>query len=174
MAARRRDRPPLHRWTPDFSQLRWSVPAVLPLRCLQTCTAAAALFALLGACGLAPPRSTRVIVRPRAPRTEITIRSVTGLWDATVVTPQGAESIAMSLTQTGDLVTGTLTVRGRTVSSDPSRPAHIDVTGAFNLEFSQTTERIVVLARPDTTGIRISAQVSGLAAQPIVADFVRR
>jgi hypothetical protein len=158
-----------------FSQLQSEPFRPMPLlRCLQTCTAAAALFALLGACGLAPPRSARVIVRPRPPRTEITIRSLTGVWDASVPTTEGGEPVTMSLAQTGDTLKGSLTIGGRTMRSDPARPANLDLNGAFALGFGQTHERVVVRGRPDATGRRISGRVSGLGPQPVSADFIRR
>ena len=122
MGARRPDRPPLDRWTPDFSQLR-SEPfrPMPPLRCLQICTAAAALFAILGACGVPAtrPPGTRVIVRPRPPRAEVTIRSLTGTWVAVWQTPDAVETLTLSIVQRGDALSGTLVVQGRSVGERP-------------------------------------------------------
>jgi hypothetical protein len=142
------------------------------LRCLQTCTAAAALFALLGACGLAPPRSQRVIVRPRPPRTEITIRSLTGIWDATINTPQGRLPVTLSIVQSGDVVAGQLTFRDRSWESRPAPPAHIDNSGAFVLVFGSVPE-IVLRGRASDNGVCIGARVEGLELRPAVVDFFR-
>ena len=146
-----------------------------PLRCLQTFTAAAALFAILGACGLsAPSRGTRVIVRPRPPRAEVTIRSLTGTWVAVWQTPDAIQALTLSLVQSGDALVGTLVVQSRALASDPARPAHLDVVGQFALGFGQEQEIVVVRGRPDATGDRISASISGLLAQPVSLTFRRR
>ena len=145
------------------------------LRCLQTCTAAAALFAILGACGMPPPgRPTRVIVRPRPPRAEVTIRSLTGTWLAVWQTPDAVETLTLSIVQSGDALAGTLIVQGRALPSDPARPAHLDAAGQFAIRFGQSHENIVVRGRPDVTGDRISVSISGLAAHPVVAVFHRQ
>ena len=146
-----------------------------PLRCLQTCTAAAALFAILGACGLpAPRRGTRVIVRPRPPRAEVTIRSLTGTWVAVWQTPDAAETLTLSMVQSGDALSGTLIVQGRGLASDPTKPAHLSIVGQFALELGQAHERVAIRGRPDATGDRISASISGLSAHPVVVTFRRR
>jgi len=146
-----------------------------PLRFLQTCTAAAALFAILGACGLpAPGRGTRVIVRPRPPRAEVTIRSLTGTWVAVWQTPDAGEALTLSLVQSGDALAGTLIAQGRSLASDASQPARLDVAGQFALGFGQAHERLVIRGRPDATGDRISASISGLSAQPAAVTFRRQ
>ena len=142
------------------------------VRCLQTCTAAAALFALLGACGLAPPRSQRVIVRPRPPRTEITIRSLTGVWDATLNTPEGRTPLTLSVVQSGDALTAQLTFRDRSWASRPAPPARIDNSGAFVLVFGSSPE-IVLRGRASDNGVYIAARVEGLALRPALVDFFR-
>ena len=144
------------------------------LRCLQTCTAAAALFAALGACGLPPPgRPTRVILRPRPPRAEMTIRSLTGMWVAVWQTPDRVETLTLSLVQSGDTLTGTLVVQGRSLSSDSRRPASLDLAGQFAIEFGQSLENVIVRGRPDATGDRIFTSVSGLSTQPASLTFRR-
>src|SRR6185295_9586965 len=123
------DRPPLEPWTPCISQLP-SEPfrPMTSLRYLQTLTAGAALFAILGACGLAPARSApRPIVRPHPPRGDVTIRSLTGRWVAVRQTPDAIGTRSLSLGQSGDRLTGTLTVDGRTFVSDPAREALLDL-----------------------------------------------
>jgi hypothetical protein len=146
-----------------------------PLRVLQTLTAAAALFAILGACGLPPPgRATRVVVRPRPPRAEVTIRSLTGTWAAVWRTPDGLETLTLSVVQSGDALSGTLSVQGRSLASSPARPAQLDVAGQFALALGQSHERVVVLGRPDATGNRISASISGLSGHPVVVTFQRQ
>jgi hypothetical protein len=142
------------------------------LRCFQTCTAAAALFALLGACGLAPPRSQRVIVRPRPPRTEITIRSLTGVWDATINTPEGRTPLTLSVVQSGDALTAQLTFRERSWDSRPAPPARIDDSGGFVLVFGPSPE-IVLRGRASDNGVHIGARVEGLELRPAVVDFFR-
>ena len=145
------------------------------LRCFQTCTAAAALFALSGACGLpAPGRTTRVVVRPRPSSPEVRIRSLTGAWVAVWRRPEADEVFTLSMVQSGDAVTGTLVVRGRTLASDPSRPARLDANGQFVLGFGQTHETIDLHGRPDSTGDRVAASISGLAAHPLVLTFRRQ
>jgi len=137
--------------------------------------AAAALFAILGACGLPPPgRPTRVIVRPRPPRAEVTIRSLTGTWVAVWQTPDAVETLTLSIVQSGDTLAGRLIVQGRALASDPARPAHLDAAGQFVLGFGQAHENVIVRGRPDMTGDRISASISGLAAHPAAVVFHRR
>lgn len=144
------------------------------LRCLQTFTAAAALFAILGACGLAPAVSApRPIARPRPPRAEVTIRSLTGTWVADRETPDGAETLTLSMVQSGDALAGTLIVQGRALASDPAQPAHLDAAGQFVLGLGHAHE-IVVRGRPDAMGDRISTSISGLSALPVVVTFARQ
>ena len=69
---------------------------------------------------------------------------------------------------------GRLIVQGRALASDPARPAHLDAAGQFALGFGQSHESVVVRGRPDITGDRISASISGLAAHPVVVVFRRR
>jgi hypothetical protein len=146
-----------------------------PLRCLQTCTAAAALFAVLGACGVPVPHpGSRVIPRPRPPRAEVTIRSLTGTWVAVWRTPEGIETLTLSIVQSGDALSGTLLAQGRGLASDPTSPARLSIIGRFTLELGQPHERVVVRGQPDSTGDRISASISGLSAQPVVVTFRRR
>ena len=145
------------------------------LRCLQTCTAAAALFAILGACGLPAPRlGPRVIVRPRPPRAEVIIRSLTGVWVAVWRTPDALETLTLSTVQSGDALSGTLIVQGRSLASDPARPAQLSILGRFTLELGQSHERVVVRGQPDATCDGISASISGLSAQPVVVTFRRQ
>ena len=180
MGARRLDRPPLDRWTPDFSQLRSeSFRPMPPLRVLQTVTAAAALFAILGACGvrgltLPSPGPPRGIARPRPPQAEVTIRTLTGTWVAVWQTPDGLDTLTLSLVQRGDSVSGTLIVQGRGLASDPMKPAPLSIIGRFRLEVGQSHETVVVAGRPDATGDRISAAISGLSLNPLVLTFRRR
>ena len=145
------------------------------LRSLQTLTAAAALFAILGACGLAPARSSpRPIARPHPPRPEVIIRSLTGTWVAVWQTPDGIETLTLAIVQHGDALAGTLTVHGRTLASDPTRPAHLDVNGQFGLGLGQAHEIVGVQGRSDTNGDRISALMTGLSAHPVVVTFRRQ
>ena len=145
------------------------------LRCLQICTAAGALFAVLGVCGLSPPgRPTRVVVRPRPPRPHMTIRSLTGTWVGVWQTPDGVETLAISIVQSGSALSGTLTLQADTFATDPARPAHVDVNGRFALEFGRSHERVVVRGRPDASGDRIVASVSGLSTDPVPVTFRRR
>jgi hypothetical protein len=144
------------------------------LRYLQTLTAGAALFALLGACGLAPARSApRPIVRPHPPRGDLTIRSLTGMWVGVRQTPDATETLTLSLVQSGDALTGSLTRDGQTFTSDPARPARLEPSGQFVLEFGRAHE-IVVQGRTEATGNRISTSIKSLATQPIVVVFRRR
>jgi hypothetical protein len=145
------------------------------LRCLQTCTAAAALYAILGACGAPLPRiGPRVIVRPRPPRAEVTIRSLTGTWAAVWRTPDGLDTLTLSIVQRGDTLSGTLIVQGRGLASDPTRPARLSIVGRFTLEFDQSPDGVVVRGQPDASGDRISASISGLSAHPLVVTLRRR
>jgi hypothetical protein len=145
------------------------------VRPLQVCTAAAALFAVLGACGLpAPVRRPPVIVRVRPPRTEVTIRSLTGTWVALRPTPDGQDQLTIVLIQRGDTLSGTLVIDGRALASDPAVPARLDVRGGFVLGLGQTNERVVLRGRPDPTSDRIAASISGLSPQPVAVTFRRQ
>jgi hypothetical protein len=144
------------------------------VRLLQTCTAAAALFAVLGACGLpARGRRARVIARPRPPRAEVTIRSLTGTWVALRQT-DGHAALTIVLIQSGDTLTGTLVVDSRSLASDPAVPARLDSNGRFTIRLGRTHERVVLGGRPDATADRIFASIIGLSAQPVLATFRRR
>jgi hypothetical protein len=146
-----------------------------PLRCLQICTAAAALFVILGACGLPPPgRATPPVVRPPPPRPHMTIRSLTGTWLGGWQTPEGVETLTMSIVQSGSALSGTLTTQADTFATDPGRPAHVDVNGRFALEFGRSHERVVVRGRPDASADRIVASVTGLSTDPVPVTFRRR
>jgi hypothetical protein len=145
------------------------------VRCLQIGTAAIALFAVLGACGAAPAgRRPRTIVRPRPARAEVTIRSLTGTWEAAGQRSGGDDALTLVLVQSGDTVAGTLTVGGRTLASDPAAPARLDAHGRFAIALGRTHERLVVGGRPDATADTIFASVSGLAPQPVLVTFRRR
>lgn len=147
------------------------------LRCLQICTAAAALFAILGACGLrgAPTRlGPRVLPRPRPPHAEVTIRSLTGTWVAVWRTPDGLDTLTLSVVQSGEALSGALFVKGRRLASDPARPAQLSILGRFTLELGQTHEVVVIRGQPDATGDRITASISGLSTNPVVVTFRRQ
>jgi hypothetical protein len=144
-------------------------------RCLQTVTAAAALFAILGACGLTPlSRGPRVRARPPAPRPDITIRSLTGTWDAVVQGPDGQEILSLTLLQSGDTISGTLTVDGVAHRSDAGLPSHLDVRGHFTLGFGQSQEKLWLRARPDARGDQIAGWITGARRASVMATFVRR
>lgn len=144
------------------------------VRSLQTFTAAAALFAILGACGLTPlSRGPRVRPHPRPHRTEITIRSLTGTWVATLDTPDGAETLSMSLVQSGNSLAGTLSIGGRMLASDPAQPAFIGNAGEFVLGFGQSHERVVVAARPNAGADRLSASIRRTDSPPVAVTFRR-
>jgi hypothetical protein len=144
------------------------------VRCLQTCTAAAALFAVLGACGLTPlSRGPRPRPSPRPHRAEVTIRSLTGSWVAVLETPTGAETLSMSLVQRGNSLAGTLSIGGRTIASDPAHPAFIGSLGEFTLGLGQSHEKVVVAARPNTRADRLSASIRRIDVPPVAAIFTR-
>jgi hypothetical protein len=145
------------------------------VRCLQIATAATALFAVLGACGLpASGRRTRVVVRPRPPRAEVTIRSLTGTWEAMRQRSGGDDTLIMVLVQSGDMLTGTLRIEGRTLTSTLTTPARIDATGRFAICFGQTHEAVEVGGRVATDSDRIAAEIRGLGDTPVGLIFRRR
>ena len=152
MGARRPDRPPLNRWTPDFSQLRsepfqTDAPTALPPD-LHRRRSPVRHPRRLRPAGTRP--RTRVIVRPRPPRAEVTIRSLTGTWVAVWQTPdapRGARRFRWSRAEMR--CPGRLVVQSRALASDPARPAHLDVVGQFGLGFGQAQEIVVVRGRPD-------------------------
>ncbi len=145
------------------------------VRCLQTLTAAAIVFAILGACGLPPPRrGRRVIVRPRPPRSEITIRSLTGHWDASRPTPTGPQVLRLSLVQRGDTLEGTLLTGDRTLASDQGSLARLDAKGLFVLVLGQAPEKVIVRGRPDVSGDRIPVTITGFSPEPLAVVFQRR
>lgn len=148
---------------------------LLSVRCLQTVTIAAAAFAILGACGLPPPgRGPRVVVRPHRPAREITIRSVTGDWNASRRTAGGAQALRLSLIQRGDTLQGTLSVGTLTVATDPATPARLGVDGSFVLVFVHSPENIVLRGRPDASGERIPVAISGVGPELLAVVFRRR
>jgi hypothetical protein len=154
-----------------------AVGAVMPpyIRCLQTLTAAAVVFAILGACGLPPPRrGPRPLPRPRRPVGEVTIRSLTGTWDAARPAADDRPVLTLSLVQHGDTLEGSLRTGGRTLASDASWPAHLDAGGRFVLVFGQAPETIVVRGRPDPSGDRIPVTVTGLGPEPMATVLRRR
>jgi hypothetical protein len=144
------------------------------IRCLQTLTVAAVVFAILGACGLPPPRRPRAIPRPRRPGTEITIRSLTGSWQAVRPTSDGAQVLRLSLVQRGDSLEGTLSIGDRTLASDSSAPARLDAAGLFVLVLGHAPEKAFVRGRPDASGDRIPVTITGLGSDPLVVVFQRR
>jgi hypothetical protein len=145
------------------------------VRCFQTGTAAAALFALLGACGFpAPARRTRIVILPRPPAATVTIRSLTGTWEGVATTPAGEDILVLVLRQTADTVAGTLTLRDRTLASRPGFPARLDSNGLFTLVLGQSHERVIVRGRPDATGSTMSASVAGIAPQSLRLRLHRR
>jgi hypothetical protein len=146
-----------------------------PVRCLQTVTAAAVLFAIVGACGLTPlSRGPRVRARPPLRRSEVTIRSLTGTWEAVVQGAGGPETLTLTLLQRGDAISGTLTARGSTLPSDTASPAHLDARGQFTLGFGQSHERVWIHGRPDVSGDQIAGWVTGATRESVMATFVRR
>jgi hypothetical protein len=145
------------------------------VRCLQIGTAAAALFAVLGACGLTPlSRGPRIRPHPRPYRAEVTIRSLTGTWEAVLATPDGSATVSMSLVQSGNTLAGTLSIGGRTMASDPSHPAFLGTFGEFVLGFGPARERVVVAARPNTGADRLSATIRRTELPPAAVIFHRR
>ena len=145
------------------------------VRLSQTVAAGAVVFAILGGCGFAPPsRRGPVVIRPRPPGPEVTIRSLTGEWEAVQPTASGPRMIGLSLVQRGDTVRATLAIDGRTLSDDPSRPARLDARGQFVLVFGQSTEVIVVRGRPDASEDWIAATLTGLDSEPLPTVFQRR
>ena len=152
------------------------VPVMPPrIRCLQTLTAAAVVFAILGACGIPPPRrGPRPFPRPRRPTSEITIRSLTGSWEAFRPTADGTHVLRLSLVQHGDTLEATLLVGDRTLASDPKWPAHLDAEGRFVLVFGQAPATVVVRGRPDASSERIPVTITGLGPDPVAAQFQRR
>jgi hypothetical protein len=145
-----------------------------PVRCLQTLTAAAVVFAILGACGLPPPRrGTPVVIRPRRPATGVTIRSLTGDWEAVHGTPAGPVDVRLALVQSGDTLQGTLRVGDRILASDATWPARLDTSGRFVMVFGQSHE-IVGRARLDASGDWFSMAVAGLAEEQLSLIFQRR
>jgi hypothetical protein len=145
------------------------------VRCLQTFTAAAVVFAILGACGIPPPRrGPRPMPRPRRPSVAITIRSLTGRWEGSRPTSDGTQVLSLSLVQRGDTLEATLLLGDRTLATDPKWPAHLDTDGRFVLVFGQAPPTVVVRGRPDASGDRIRATITGLEPDPMVAEFQRR
>ncbi len=143
------------------------------VRCCQGLAAGAALFAVLGACGLPAGRVARAIARPR-PRVEVTIRSLTGTWEAVDVTAVRLEVFVLTLRQTGDTVSGTLAAGDRVLASDPASPARVDASGSIDLTLGRSTESVLIAGRLDSSGDRIRARISGLSDGSIVVTFRRR
>jgi hypothetical protein len=159
-----------------FSQLR-SEPSTMSrfVRCFQTLAVAAALFALLGACGLTPlSRGPRVRARPPALRPGITIRSLTGTWDAVVKRADGVETLVLTLRQSGNTVSGTLSIDDVAHPIDAGWPAEIDARGQFTLRFGQSQETIWLRGRPDAGGDEIAGWITGATRVSVMATFVRQ
>jgi hypothetical protein len=175
MADRATDQPTRPLDTGIFALAVRAMPTMPPaVRCLQTLTAAALVFAILGACGLPPPRrGPRPIPRPRRPGVEITIRSLTGRWEASRTTTDGRQRLELSLVQRGDTLEGTLLIESRTLLS-ANASARLDAAGQFVLVFGQLPQRLFVRGRPDATGDRIPVLIDGLDPQQISIVFQRK
>jgi hypothetical protein len=143
------------------------------VRSLQTCTVAAALFALLGACGLVPPGPARPVQRPRRPGSAATIRGLTGTWEATIRIADGRMPLVLTVLQSGDALTGELAFPDRPWPSRAAPAVHIDATGRVVLVFGPSPQ-IVLRGRAAHDAAYISAWVEGLGRQPALIDFFRR
>ncbi len=144
------------------------------VRSLQAVAAAAALFAMIGACGITPlSRGARPRRYPRPNRAAVTIRSLTGVWVAVWRIEGRERTVTLSLVQSGNTLAGTIDVGDLALVSDPMQPAFLATTGQFVMGFGRSDERVIVEARPDASGDILLAFVRGLAPQPIPLTFAR-
>ena len=129
---------------------------------------------MLGACGLAP--AGRTVARPPRPRaaTVVTIRSLTGVWEATAQSAGDTIRVVMVLQQTSDAVSGSLTVAGLDYPTDAEVWSRVDRHGHLTLVFGHSPNRFVVDGRMDASADRLQATITGgdLSATP--TTFFRR
>lgn len=93
----------------------------------------------------------------------ITIGSLTGTWVGTVTIDAGTAAAAtLVLTQSGGVVTGTMTLAGFNGRTDPAQPGRIDASGSFDLRMKvDPFTDFNLRGTMDATGRRISGGTFG-------------
>ena len=137
------------------------------LRVLQTLTAGAAIFALLGACGIPinhPQRPPPHRIRP------IIIR-LSGIWDAVPVSEESYRPLRMTLRHAGASVEGVLHLPDRDLATE--WPARIDAGGRFILEFGRPPDQTWIALRIEARGRRLGGTLIGPAGREPVL-FLQR
>jgi hypothetical protein len=137
------------------------------LRFLQTLTAGAAVFALLGACGI-PINHPQ---RPRYQRVRPIIVRLSGTWDAVPVGEDSFRPLRLTLRHTGASVEGVLHLADRDVPTE--WPGRIDPGGQFTLAFGRPPERIRIALQIEARGRRLGGTlVDPRGREPVL--FLRR
>jgi hypothetical protein len=137
------------------------------LRLLQTLTAGAALFALLGACGI--PINPRQ--RPRHPAARPVIVRLSGTWDAVAAGEESLRPLRMTLRHAGASVVGVLHLADRDLETE--RPGRIDPGGHFRLIFGRPPDSVRVDLRIEARGARLAGTIEeGGRREPVL--FLRR
>lgn len=163
------DSPPLDRWTPDSRSCGRMSPRSRPslLRILQTLTAGAAVFALLGACGI-PINHPQ---RPRYQRVRPIIIRLTGTWEAVPAGEESFRPLRMTLRQTGTSVEGVLHRPEGDLATE--WPGRIDATGHFALVFGRPPDKVRVDLQIEARGSRLGGTLLDDAGREPVL-FMRR
>lgn len=93
----------------------------------------------------------------------VTVGSMTGTWVGTVTINAGQVAPAtLTLTQTGGVVTGTMTLSGFAGRTDPAQPGRLDSAGTFDLRMKvDPFTDFNLRGTMDATGRRISGGAFG-------------
>ena len=127
-----------------------SPPRPRRLRLLQTLTAGAAVFALLGACGI-PINHPQ---RPRYQRVRPAILRVSGSWDAVPAGDDSFRPLRMTLRQAGASIDGVLHLPDRDLATE--WPGRIDPGGRVRLVFGRPPDYVRIDLRIEARGRRLA------------------
>ena len=137
------------------------------LRALQTLAAGAAVFALLGACGIPtnPPQ------RPRHQRVRPIVIQLSGTWDAASAGNESYRPLRLTLRHTGASVEGILHLADRDLATE--WPGRIDAGGHFTLIFGRSPDKIRLDLQIEARGRRLGGTLADAGGREAVL-FLRR
>jgi hypothetical protein len=137
-----------------------SRPRLLPL--LQTVAAGAAVFAILGACGI-PVNHPQ---RPRYQRVQPIVVRLSGTWDAVPIGESAPRPLRLTLRHAGARVDGVLNLPDRDLPAE--WPGRIDRGGRFSLVFGRPPEQTRINLQIEVRGRRLSGTYVGpRGAEPV-------